>query len=85
MLLTFCEPPEAVFDPDQAPEAVQLVTLAVVQVRVEEPPDATVLGEAVRVKEGRFSSSGTICGVHWNELSEDALASPSFIECTHHS
>ena len=38
--------------PDQPPDAVQLVALAVLQVSVEEPPLDTVLGFALNVRVG---------------------------------
>jgi len=46
MLLITCDPLVALV-PVQAPEAAQLVALALVQSSVEEPPAATALGVAV--------------------------------------
>ncbi len=44
--------PEIAFVPDQAPEAVQLVALVAAQVSFEVPPDATDVGDAVKVRVG---------------------------------
>ena len=44
--------PDVVFDPDQAPEAVQDVTLVEDQVSVDEPLNAIEVGEAERDRVG---------------------------------
>ena len=46
-----CEP-EIVFEPLQAPEAVQLVALEELQLSVDEPPEEIEVGEAVKVTVG---------------------------------
>ena len=50
----FCTsvPEPTVFEPDQSPDAVQVVALVDVQLKVEEPPDVTLEGVAVRVTVG---------------------------------
>ena len=47
-----CEPPVAVLAPDQLPDAIQDVELVVVQVSMELPPLATVLGLAAMLTVG---------------------------------
>jgi len=54
-----CEP-LAFLLPDQAPEAEQAVTLRLLQVRVEEPPDLTVLGLACSVTSGAEAVTVTV-------------------------
>ena len=51
--------PEMAFVPDQSPPAIQEEALPeVVHVRVDEPPDATEVGEAVRVTVGGGGVTG---------------------------
>jgi hypothetical protein len=44
--------PPIAFEPDQPPDALQLVTFADVQVSADEPPTATVVGKAEIVTVG---------------------------------
>jgi hypothetical protein len=46
--------------PDQPPEAVQAVALAEDQVRVEAPPEATVLGAALMLTVGADDVTDTV-------------------------
>ena len=48
------------FDPLQAPEAVQEVTFALDQVSVEEEPDFTLLGVAMRLTLGALPATVTV-------------------------
>ena len=46
-------------EPDQSPDAVQEVALETDQVRVEDPPDETVVGFAVKVTTGAEAGGST--------------------------
>jgi hypothetical protein len=48
------------FIPDQPPEAVQAVALALVQLRVEELPVVTVVGVALKVTVGTVGPEATV-------------------------
>jgi hypothetical protein len=54
-----CEPLAALL-PDQAPEAVQAVAFVAVQVKVELPPLATVLGVALKLTIGAGEVTETV-------------------------
>lgn len=58
-----CEPFGAL-TPDQAPEAVQEVAFVDFQVKVAEPPWATVLGDALRLTLG--AAEATVTVVDWD-------------------
>jgi hypothetical protein len=55
-----CEPPEAALAPDQAPDAMHDVALVAVQVTIELPPLATVLGAAERLTVGAAVVTDTV-------------------------
>jgi hypothetical protein len=55
-----CEPPEAALAPDQAPEAMQDVELVAVQVSMELPPLATVLGAVEKLTVGAAVVTETV-------------------------
>ncbi len=52
--------PDSSLSPLQPPDATQLVTPALDQERVDEPPDATLLGDALNVTVGTGDVTVTV-------------------------
>ena len=53
--------PPVVLLPDQAPDARQLVALVLDHVRVDAPPLATLVGEALKVSVGGAMATTAVC------------------------